>query len=380
MHRIKGLVLVAASVAIIGVSSLVQAQSSVAIYGVIDAGITAVTNEGGGHNVRMDDSVNLGNRLGFKGVEDLGDGLKAVFVLENGFHLGTGALRQGGALFGRQAYVGLQNPWGALMLGNQYDFIADYVEEFNVSAFASGYAIHQGDFDRFNMDRLKNAVKFSSAEFNGFKYGAMYSFGEVAGNGHTKSAWSAGAHYTSGPFTTGVAYTRLNNPFGVSALDPFAAIGVQTFLGQQVATVDPVTGAVTDLYSVNAFPVDSQGIVTIGAQYVFGAFSLLGNFTDTTFKGFGQTSQMRVEEIGGTYQLTAALLGVLGYQHTSFEASRWNQISAGMTYALSKRTAIYVSGDYLKASSNTNAVIGYSFTPSSTNRQSDIRIGMHTKF
>ncbi|MFP3617304.1 porin, partial [Paraburkholderia sp. SIMBA_050] len=56
---------------------------------------------------KFDDGIAQGSRWGLRGTEDLGGGLKAIFVLENGFSVGTGAAGQGGAMFGRQAYVGL---------------------------------------------------------------------------------------------------------------------------------------------------------------------------------------------------------------------------------------------------------------------------------
>jgi outer membrane protein OmpU len=259
---------------------LAHAQS-VTVYGALDAGITVVSNEGGASNTKLDDSVSIGNRLGFKGVEDLGGGLKASFILENGFRVDNGALRQGGTMFGRQSLVGLSGDWGSLSLGNQYDFIADYAAEFNVSAYASGYAIHQGDFDRFLLDRFKNAVKYSSPTVNGFNAGAMYAMGETAGSLRTGSSWSAGAHYTSGAFTTGLAVSRLNNPSGLAAIYPYWAIGVKDFLGQTVSTDQ-------------ALPVDSQTIVALGVQYADGPLALMANTTATTFKGFGTESTMRV--------------------------------------------------------------------------------------
>ena len=70
----------------------VHAQSSVTLYGILDAGITYVNNTGGAHAVKFDDGISYGNRIGFKGVEDLGGGLQAVFVLESGFHLGNGQI------------------------------------------------------------------------------------------------------------------------------------------------------------------------------------------------------------------------------------------------------------------------------------------------
>lgn len=112
-----------------------HAQSSVTIYGSIDAAVgvskttTGKTTPGGAVTVatpgstinRMDSSVGPGSRLGFRGTEDLGDGLKANFVLESGFGADTGALQQGGLAFGRQALVGLSSAAGwSVTAGRQY--------------------------------------------------------------------------------------------------------------------------------------------------------------------------------------------------------------------------------------------------------------------
>jgi outer membrane protein OmpU len=264
--------------------------------------------------------------------------------------------------------------------GDQLDMTEEMVFLYNVSAWASGYAIHQGDFDRFNGDRLPNSVKFMSNVIDGFKFGGMWSFGNTAGNFHQNSAYSIGAHYAHGPFTMGAAYTQLNNPSGIYAFDPYAMIGTRTFLGQPTVSVDPTTGAVTDLFSSAAFPVDKQGTFGVGASYALGPVTLMGNFSYTTIKAFGQSSHMQVGEGGASWQVTPAFTFDGGYQYTHFEGHHWNQLSAGLHYLLSKRTDVYISGDYLKASSGVDAVIGYSFTPSTTSTQADVRIGMRHSF
>jgi outer membrane protein OmpU len=84
--------------------------------------------------------------------------------------------------------------------------------------------------------------------------------------------------------------------------------------------------------------------------------------------------------VGGTWNFTPAVQAQSGLQHTTFEGRHWNQLSAGVSMALSKRTAVYVSGDVLQASKGVDAVIGYSFGNSTTNKQSDIRVGIRHKF
>jgi outer membrane protein OmpU len=198
----------------------------------------------------------------------------------------------------------------------------------------------------------------------------------VAGNFHANSAWSAGANYAHGPFAAALVYTRIADP----VFDPYAQIGVKTFLGRTAATVDPATGAVTDVFEANRIKLDSQGILGVGASYAIGKATLMANFTDTTLKLGGAKSSMYVGEVGGSYQFTPALSAIGGYQYTKFEGTHWNQFTLGLDYFISKRTDIYLSGDYLQASNGTNPVIGYSFTPSLSPQQIDVRLGMRTAF
>jgi len=98
-----------------------DASSSVSIYGILDAAATLQKAGSGAPTTKsLDSGVGYGSRLGFKGSEDLGDGLRANFLLEMGLGIDTGTLQQGGSAFGRQAYVGLSAPHWSLTAGRQY--------------------------------------------------------------------------------------------------------------------------------------------------------------------------------------------------------------------------------------------------------------------
>lgn len=354
-------------------SSLCMAQSAVTIYGVIDAGVTHISNEQGSSETRPADGANYGNRLGFKGEEDLGDGLKGIFTLENGFNLNTGTLGQNSRIFGRQAFVGLSSStYGALTLGRQYDFVQEYLTELNVGGFASVYAGHQGDFDRISGQQVDNAVKYKSPSWNGWTAGAMYA-PEESGTGRTVSA---GFGYKKGNLNVGAAYVRLDN----TTVYPYLQSGLFSFLGQTTATKDATTGAVTDLYG-SGFAVDHQTIGALGASYSLGALTLVGNTSAIRFKADGASSTMHVVETGAIYAFRPQILGIVGYQHDSFESNHWNQLTIGAQYYLSKRTWLYASASWLRTSSGVDASQGAGFymNPSSTNRQTTSRIAMiHT--
>lgn len=111
-----------------------QAQDTVTVYGLIDAAVSLSRASGGtsadssGTSLastsarRLDSGVGPGGtRLGFRGQEDLGDGLSAMFTLEMGYGIDTGTLQQGGLAWGRQAFIGLSDKSGwSLSLGRQY--------------------------------------------------------------------------------------------------------------------------------------------------------------------------------------------------------------------------------------------------------------------
>lgn len=113
----------AAGLAPLLLATAAQAQSQVQVYGMVDAGVEHLNRVAGGGSLTRMPTVTAGvmpSRLGFRGTETLGNGLKAVFTLEMGMALDTGAMQQSGRGFGRQAYVGLAGDWGSLTLGRQY--------------------------------------------------------------------------------------------------------------------------------------------------------------------------------------------------------------------------------------------------------------------
>ncbi len=146
-----------------------HAQSSVTLYGLIDAGITYTNNQDGHINFKMTSGSVNGSRWGLRGSEDLGGGLKAIFTLENGFNIANGKLGQNGREFGRQAFVGLSsNQYGAVTLGRQYDSVVDYVGPLALTGTQYGGTQFAHPFDNDNLDnsfRINNSVKYQSVNY-----------------------------------------------------------------------------------------------------------------------------------------------------------------------------------------------------------------------
>jgi predicted porin len=390
----KKKIVAAAALSSFGV--IAHAQSSVTLYGLIDAGVSyvsnAATSTGHGQLFKYGDGVAQGSRWGLRGVEDLGGGLQALFTLESGFSSGDGTLGQGGALFGRQAYVGIaKKGLGSVTLGRQYSFSTDYLGgnyTMGGQTPAGNYAYHINDLDQLTASRINNAVKFSSANFSGLTFGAMYGFSNQAGSfagspttttgGTTtqgsSSTVSAGVNYAQGPFSIGTAYTNIRFPNGAT---PAFSVSI--------ANVN--TGGLRDLETFG-----------VGARYAIGAGTIWGNWTHTTFDPItGAESKLNNYELGGKYAFTPALSAGLGYTFSKLDdhfEGKWHQVSSMLDYALSKRTDVYALVIYQKAlGSNTvngrnvpvQAEIGSSSSflgnsGTGANNQVAARIGLRHKF
>src|SRR5471032_3438114 len=117
-----------------------HAQSNVQVYGLLDVGVETANNKsatGGSQTSVISGGMNT-SRWGLRGTEDLGGGLKAIFNLEGGILMDTGA--SDGALFKRQAYVGLEGSYGRLVLGRSFTTVYDFVLPFDPLAYAPNYS------------------------------------------------------------------------------------------------------------------------------------------------------------------------------------------------------------------------------------------------
>ncbi len=173
-------------------SGLVSAQSSVTMYGVVDVAVERV--KGATSLTRVTSGQQQGSRWGLRGSEDLGGGLKALFVLETGFNADTGTLGQGGRMFGRQSFVGLGGGWGAVRLGRQYTPMDDIVSIIGTKTYdvlSVVPIIGNGDYNR-----VDNALTYVSPTVANTVFQLQYSLGEerVSTNTSADFAKQASAH------------------------------------------------------------------------------------------------------------------------------------------------------------------------------------------
>ena len=214
-----------------------HAQSSVTLYGLIDAGLAYVSNAKGSAAVAANSGDVTGSHWGIAGKEDLGGGTQAVFALENGFSVMNGTARQGGRMFGFQSYVGLANrDYGTFTLGRQYDPVVDYLAPLSFTGHHPGgnnLSAHPYDNDNLNNSfRVDNAVKFASANYGGAHFGAMYGFSNEAGGFADNRAYSAAASYDTGSVVFAAGFLQANNG-GSANTDGAITLTDRTFIASQ---------------------------------------------------------------------------------------------------------------------------------------------------
>lgn len=202
-----------------------SAQSSVTLYGLVDLGIR-VDKTASGTVTGLQSGMESGNRFGFRGIEDLGGGLAAVFTLEAGFLADTGDLISNGAPgpgFGRQASVALvSSKWGGVGLGRQYNPIFSFVAG-NLDPFGFGFVGSIGNSVGLLAGapaRSGNSLSYSSPVWGGFKADAIYALGETSKPDVPKGAgdqMGLSLVYTDKAFTLGYAYHRTRGTSDVAS-------------------------------------------------------------------------------------------------------------------------------------------------------------------
>jgi predicted porin len=197
------------------------AQSSLTLYGLADSYIeyrsnarpAAGSSSSGGSSLRMNSGGLAGSRWGMRGVEDLGGGMQAVFALESGFYMHTGAMGEAGRPFNRQAFLGLNGPYGMLSFGRQYVSMFDLLPAFMPLTYAGAY--EPMPFLMGNL-RLDNSVKYRVGT-GPLAAQAHYQLDDAAGAPYQRAAWGGGASYLSGPFGLAAVYDEAGGATAATA-------------------------------------------------------------------------------------------------------------------------------------------------------------------
>jgi GBP family porin len=336
------------SIAILGaMSSAAFAQSNVTIYGILDAGIVSERGGAAGNVTKVSSGTASASRIGFKGNEDLGGGLSAVFKLETGLKVDDGALdNTNNKLFNRESYVGLSSKTaGTLTLGRQY---TPYYETLRDVAdpFALGYAgTAKNIFPVAGVDtRNDNAVVYKTPNLNGFSGAVSYSLGETANDASAQRQIGVSAGYGNGPLNVAVAYNSRNND------KPATAPTLSTGMGHNALIAANYDFKVIKAYAafskdkgVNSAPLNN-------ATNPFGYTIAPVGSKDSTDALLGLTAP-----IGEAGTLMASYIRKDDKELANRDADQW---ALGYSYALSKRTSTYVSYAKIKNKNGASYTVG----------------------
>ncbi|MGE8165543.1 porin [Paraburkholderia sp. NPDC080076] len=363
------------------------AQTSVTLYGVLDEGINYTNNVGRGHVYELASGYAQGSRWGLKGAEELGGGLKAIFQLENGFDVSSGRLNQGGRMFGRQAFVGLSaERYGTLTFGRQYDSVVDYLAQTTANGNWAGL-LFSHPYDNDNTDnsfRLDNSIKYTSPSLSGFQFGGVYSFSNDT-NFANNRAYSFGGQYSYGGLLVAAAYLQADNPGNgangaITANDAsFIAARMRVFGGGITYTFGPATAG---FVYTNSNYLDPTGNGYLGVTPLVPPGVLLNSLKYQNF------------EVNGKYQISPMLYVGAQYVYTmeTYDAStggvkpKIHSFGLMADYNLSKRTDVYIQGEYQQVTGDaTYSILDDAFnvgtqSPSSTSRQVVVRAAIRHKF
>lgn len=329
-----------------------SAQTNVTIYGVVDAGISRADNGGDTDETTwgLGSGMQSGSRIGFRGTEDLGGGLSAIFTLENGFNADDGTLGQNNRLFGRQAFVGLQGGFGAVKLGRQYAPIRVAVE--SIDPFGLGLAGNAANIFQVYGERTDNTINYTTGNYGGFVGQAAYSFGEAAGDTTTGRNIGFSGAYNNGPIRAVLAYHRQET--ATAALAP--------------------TGRADTIMVGGAY---DFGVAKLHAAYARNDGELLGGATSVD----SDDMMIGVSAPIGAGTVLASYIRSSDDMAAENDASQW---ALGYTYALSKRTNFYTS--YAKIKNDNAGVRGFSTSstkggvPTAGNDPSVFNVGVRHTF
>lgn len=319
MFAKKNLIAVAA-LATLAVSA--QAQSSVTLYGNVDAGLTYSKEKQGGNSTSttgVTSSILTESFFGLKGQEDLGGGLKAIFKLESGINVDTGAAATTN-FFGKNAYVGLAGDFGTVKLGNQESLFKTEAGAFDAFGFSPALAVSQLFVASPLGGSWQNTVGYTSPSLSGLTLSAQHSAREsnAAPSTSPTNAVNGGATAIAANYTAG-------------------ALGLSAVVG--------------DVRSVDATRANERNKAwLLGASYDFGVV-----------KAFAQYGQNKMEDNAGAddgkdkfFQLGAVVpVTQAGAVHAAYgqlkgDDDKTRQFSLAYHHTLSKRTGVYAGVTYKK--------------------------------
>lgn len=314
------------ALAVLAASGAAMAQSSVTLYGRLDASVGQTTTESTGtaevKQTVLDQSQLNTTFWGLKGTEDLGGGLTANFKLESGFALDTGVGNTG--LFERTATVGLAGGFGAVNLGRQYtayDALRGATNNVWDSNMATTGAVWKATGMTDYTNRISNSVRYDSPVFSGISGSVAYGFGENEGTatnvGDATDNVSMHIKYAAGPLLVG--YAHQEEKLAQAALTAAQVTNKYDLLG---ASYDFGVAKLTGSYNQAKDSTTKDKEYQVGVSAPFGAFTVAAGYSKATSERAGRADlDGEGYTLVGTYDLSKRTTMYVGYKATDVETS-----------------------------------------------------------
>ncbi|SDH38783.1 MULTISPECIES: porin [unclassified Duganella] len=329
-----------------GFAAQAQAQSNVTIYGLVDAGIVSERGGVNGSVTKVTSGIGGQSRLGFRGTEDLGNGLSAIFQMETGFKADDGSLDTANSIFNRQAFVGLKSKdAGQLTIGRQYTMLYNAQSQV-ADPFGAGYAgTIKNLFPSAGANtRVSNAIVYATPTMGGFSAEALYALGEQAGSATAGRQFGFGLNYAQGPLNARLVYNNKNNDT--------AAVGTTPAKAQD-------TGRNT-MFAAN------YDFKVIKAYFAYSADKGVNSAQIPVANAYGFAVAPKASTDSNDILIGAQIPAGNGYFMTSYirkddktaNNQDANQFALGYLYSLSKRTGAYVSYAKIKNKNGAGYTVG----------------------
>ncbi len=351
-----------AAVAVLGAFAGSALAADVQLYGIVDTGLaytnadSDLANTDSVNRFEMKSGMQSGSRFGFKGVEDLGNGLKVGFILENQFSSDDGSLGNDESFFHREATLFLEGGFGKIAFGRMGSInggVSSWGKYGVISAFGTSWGDYSAQAGTWAMGagQWDNAVAYETPSFAGFKVFAQYAMGNqlegtdgdyygVENESSDDRYYSIGASYANGP---------LNLYFAVDSIN-YASWNAETPASSRGDVDDSLTVTLGGNYDFEVLTLyaGAQYFDEIATSKMKGAV----NFSATTrgtlatkMKGWSVGLSTSVPVAGGNVLVGAAYLDAEAADSVTDaakndELTRWI-VSAGYDYPLSKRTNVY---------------------------------------
>ena len=335
-----------------------MAAPQVQVYGLIDTGLSYthsdadVAGTADVDQLRMVSGQEFGTRFGFRGTEDLGNGYKIGFTLENGFNSDTGALTTAGSIFDREANINIQTPYGELRMGRMPIFgsvlganglfrAIDPLFANTTAGFGSGYATAS------MWTRVSNGISYRTPTFAGLTGYAMYSLkNDSLKNAEESKAESdryasvALRYQNGGLEAVFVADTTMYGNARGNADNPDIAAheddGMTFTLGGNYAFDNGLKViAFAQYFKDQELSQRRAGVISTGLNALKTSYGFLD--------GWGASIGVNYPMGGGIAKASFNYRDAENQEDTDF--TRWT-LAAAYDYPLSKRTSVYAMGGY----------------------------------